>query len=213
MKTEDWIVMLSSGPDIRVAARPFSAIVFPSLAGLIVCVLLTLALLGVRPDFVQALATQAFWLKVVFSATLAWTGWLAAKRLAVPGARTSILPVLLAVPVLVLWVVAGTVLWQASPEVRMTLFWGSTWRNCPLLITLLALPLLVSALRMLRDLAPTRLRLAGAVAGFAAGASAAMVYCLHCPEMSPVFVGFWYVIGMLIPSAIGAVVGPRALDW
>jgi hypothetical protein len=39
------------------------------------------------------------------------------------------------------------------------------------------------------------------------------VYCLHCPEMSPAFVGFWYLLGMLVPTAMGAVLGPRVLAW
>ena len=78
---------------------------------------------------------------------------------------------------------------------------------------MLSLPLLAAALHILRGRAPTRLRLAGAAAGFAAGGAAAVVYCLHCPEMSPAFVGFWYLLGVLIPTALGAALGPRALAW
>lgn len=65
----------------------------------------------------------------------------------------------------------------------------------------------------MRARAPTRLRLAGAAAGLAAGAVGAPVYCLHCPELSAVFVGFWYLLGMLIPAALGALLGPRVLAW
>jgi len=65
----------------------------------------------------------------------------------------------------------------------------------------------------MRAWAPTRLRLTGAAAGFAAGAIAAVVYCLHCPEMSEVFVGAWYLLGILLPAALGALIGPRALAW
>ncbi|HWT72548.1 MAG TPA: NrsF family protein, partial [Oxalicibacterium sp.] len=38
-------------------------------------------------------------------------------------------------------------------------------------------------------------------------------YCLHCPELAAPFVGFWYVLGMLIPTAAGALLGPRVLRW
>ena len=65
----------------------------------------------------------------------------------------------------------------------------------------------------MKELAPTRLRLAGATAGLAAGSAAALVYCLHCPELAAPFVGFWYVLGMLIPAAAGALIGPRLLRW
>jgi hypothetical protein len=31
--------------------------------------------------------------------------------------------------------------------------------------------------------------------------------------MTAPFIGFWYVLGMLIPTAIGALIGPRVLRW
>jgi hypothetical protein len=62
-------------------------------------------------------------------------------------------------------------------------------------------------------MAPTRLRIAGAAAGFAAGAAGALVYTLHCPEMAAPFLGIWYVLGMLIPTAVGAALGPSLLRW
>jgi hypothetical protein len=205
--------MLSSGPDVAVVARPTRATVWPLLVGLLVSVALMLVVLGPRPDLAGAALLPAFWMKLVFSATLAGAGWLAAQRLSLPGTRTSMLPLYLGWPVLLLWLMAGVLLLPASPELRAELFWGRTWRYCPVLITLLSLPVFVAALRVMRGWAPTRLRLAGAAAGLAAGATAAVVYCLHCPEMSAVFVGSWYLLGILIPTALGAVVGPQALTW
>jgi pimeloyl-ACP methyl ester carboxylesterase len=55
--------------------------------------------------------------------------------------------------------------------------------------------------------------IAGAAAGFAAGAAGALVYTLHCPEMTAPFLGIWYVLGMLIPTAVGAELGPSLLRW
>lgn len=213
MKTDDLITMLSSGPDVALAARPARATALPLLAGLLASAALMLAILGLRPDLGLELTLPAYWLKLVFSLALAGAGGLAVKRLAAPGASTRALPLFVAGPVLALWAVAGGALWLAAPESRADLFWGSTWRYCPLLIAVLSLPLLAAALHILRGRAPTRLRLAGAAAGFAAGGAAAVVYCLHCPEMSPVFVGSWYLLGVLIPTALGAALGPRALAW
>lgn len=213
MKTDDLITMLSSGPDLRPEPRALRTILLPLAVGLFACVVLMLVLLGVRKDLAQAAMLPALWIKVSFSLMLAAAGWLAAKRLASPGARTAALPWYFVVPVVALWSIAGVALWQADPGMRTPLFWGATWRYCPLLITLLSMPLFIAALRVMRGLAPTRLRLAGAAAGCAAGATAALVYCLHCPEMSPVFIGFWYLLGVLIPTAIGALIGPRVLAW
>jgi hypothetical protein len=74
-------------------------------------------------------------------------------------------------------------------------------------------PAFVAVLWAMKGLAPTRLRLAGAGAGLLAGALGALVYTLHCPELAAPFLGVWYVLGILIPAAFGAVVGPRVLRW
>jgi hypothetical protein len=213
MKTEDLITMLSSGPDVAVAARPARATVLPLLVGLIACTALMLALLGVHPNLAGEMLLPAFWVKLVFSGALALAGWVAVKRLTAPGARIATLPLWLGGPILLLWCAAAVALLQAAPEAREELFWGRTWRYCPALIALLSLPMLAATLHVMRGLAPTRLRLAGAAAGFAAGAAAALVYCLHCPEISTVFIGFWYLLGMLAPAALGALIGPRVLAW
>ena len=73
--------------------------------------------------------------------------------------------------------------------------------------------MLVGSLRALRELAPTRLRLAGAAAGALAGGAGAAVYALHCPEFGAPFLAVWYVLGMALPVAAGAWLGPRVLRW
>ena len=65
----------------------------------------------------------------------------------------------------------------------------------------------------MKGLAPTRLALAGAAAGLLAGAGGALIYALHCPEMAAPFLAIWYLLGMLIPTAVGALLGPRLLRW
>jgi len=45
------------------------------------------------------------------------------------------------------------------------------------------------------------------------GAVGALVYSVHCPEQAAPFIGFWYLLGMLIPTAVGALLGPRLLRW
>jgi len=75
------------------------------------------------------------------------------------------------------------------------------------------LPVFALALAALRACAPTRLRAAGAAAGWLAGATAAAVYAWHCDEMALPFIGIWYTLGMAIPAALGAALGPRVLRW
>ena len=75
------------------------------------------------------------------------------------------------------------------------------------------MPLFIGIFWAVRGMAPTRLRLTGAVAGLLAGAAATMVYCLHCPEMEAPFWGLWYFLGMLVPAFAGLLLGPRLLRW
>lgn len=215
MKTDDLIAMLASGPDVAAAAPPGTHWRAAGTvgAGLLASLALMAMLLGVRPNLEQLVLLPDFWIKVGFVVCLCLAAWQVSRRLCVPGASTRALPLLIAMPLLLMWTLGAIILNEAPPEQRAELFWGATWRSCPLLIALLSLPLLAAVLRLMRQLAPTRLRLAGAAAGFAAGAMAALVYCLHCPELAASFVGFWYVLGMLVPTAIGAALGPKVLAW
>ncbi len=108
-----------------------------------------------------------------------------------------------------MWGLAAVVLLAAAPGERMPLTMGSSWNTCPFNIALLSLPALVLLLAAMRSLAPTRLRWAGAATGLLAGALGTLVYVLHCPELEAPFLAVWYVLGMLIPVAVGALVGPR----
>ena len=219
MKTDELIAMLARGDDALAApggARrgagltSVAAVIGAGLAASIVLMQLTLQTL---PHLGEAIARPAFWLKVGFVAAMTAAAWIAARTLARPGARVAALPALLAAPLALLWLIGAALILQAEPDQRAQLFWGSTWRTCPASIALLSAPLLAAALWAMRRMAPTRLRLAGAAAGLAAGAGGALVYCLHCPEISPVFVGSWYLVGMLVPTALGALLGPKLLAW
>jgi len=109
--------------------------------------------------------------------------------------------------------IAAASLLAAAPQQRAELIFGQTASVCPFLIALLSVPLFLALVWTMRGLAPTRLRLAGAAAGLAAGAVGALVYSLHCPELAAPFLGIWYVLGMLMPTALGALLGPLLLRW
>ena len=154
-----------------------------------------------------------FWIREAFCAALALLGFAAVTRLARPGTRLGFVTAGIGTVVMVMWIFAATVLLTAPAQNRSHLLLGTTAGVCPFLIALVAAPLFFSFLWVLRELAPTRLRLAGAAAGFAAGSLGALVYSLHCPELAAPFLGTWYLIGMLIPTALGAWFGPRLVRW
>ena len=119
----------------------------------------------------------------------------------------------ISVPFAAVWLGAAYVLANTPAGERAAAILGQTWRVCPFAIAMLSVPAFIAIFWALRGLAPTRLRLAGAMGGLLSGAVATLVYCLHCPEMGVAFWGVWYVLGMLVPTAIGALLGPRLLRW
>lgn len=213
MKTDDLISMLASGPDVSAPKVPVLRFAVMIAGGLLLSIILMLVVLGLRPNLGALAMLPAFWIKMAFVLALAASGWLAVTRLSAPGSRINKLPLLIALPILLIWIIAAISMMNAAPEQRAYLFWGDTWHYCSWLIAILSLPIFVAILKVMRQLAPTRLRLAGAGAGFAAGTAATLVYSFHCPEIAAPFIGFWYLIGILIPSVIGAIIGPRVLRW
>lgn len=65
-------------------------------------------------------------------------------------------------------------------------------------------------LEALRHGAPSRPRLAGALAGLVAGGIGATFYATHCIDDSPLFVAVWYRAGIAIMAALGSVAGRQA---
>ncbi|MBE0614986.1 MAG: DUF1109 domain-containing protein [Burkholderiales bacterium] len=213
MRTDDLVAMLAAGAGAvqpRQAARRY-AIALGS--GALGAALLMDLLLGPRHDFAAAILLPMFWVKVAFVTSFALASLVAAARLSRPGLSLAWVPGALAAPVLAIWLLAAFVLVRADAAQRKFLFFGDTWNSCPWLIAMLSAPVFVAVVWAMKGLAPTRLRLAGAAAGLLSGAVGTMVYTVHCPELEAPFIGFWYLLGMLIPTAAGALFGPRLLRW
>ena len=213
MKTDDLVTMLASGAgpvEPGATARRYATALGWGAFG---ATLLLALVLGVRPDLAQAARLPMFWMKLAFPACLAAGALYAAARLSRPGAQLGRVPAALAAPVLAMWLLAAFVLLSAAAGEREELIFGGTWYACPLFVALLSLPLFAAAMWAMKGLAPTRLALAGAAAGLLAGAAGALIYALHCPEMGAPFLAIWYLLGMLIPTAAGALIGPRLLRW
>ena len=211
MNTNELIDLLSAGEsavDRHALGRRFAVAL---VAGALGALLLMAAVFGVRPDLVAR--TPLFWAKVALPGSLAPLALWLSSRLARPGMGGGVAWGLLALPVLLVWIGGAVELAGVPADARAGLILGKTWRTCPLNIALLSVPTFIGVFWALRGLAPTRLRLAGAAGGLLAGATATLAYCLHCPEMGIPFWGLWYLLGMLVPTALGAALGPRLLRW
>lgn len=213
MKTDDLISMMAANVAPVERHLPLRRMAQALALGAAGALVLLLLIYGLRPDLQAMLGVPLFWIKLAFPAALAAGSLLVLRRLLRPGLRVGANWAGIAAPGLAIWIASALVLAGAPTAERLPLLMGFTWRSCAFNIALLSLPLCVSVVWAVRAMAPTRLRLTGAVAGLLAGATATMVYCLHCPEMGVPFWGLWYFLGMLIPAAAGLLLGPRLLRW
>lgn len=182
-------------------------------AGGAIAALVVVGVLGLRSDLPHAMRGFSFWMKWTYTLSLAAGAIIATVRLARPTAMSLRWLWLMAIPVAVL---AGIGIGEMAhvPSAEWLAMWlGHSWKVCPWIVLGLAAPIFAGLLWSFRRLAPTRLRAAGAAAGLSAGAWSATIYCLHCPEVSAIFVLTWYTLGIALAASIGALIGPRLLRW
>jgi hypothetical protein len=212
MKTDNLIRALAS--DLSVARAPieerFAKAIVP---GSLVALVLFAMILGPRPDFLAATHELRFIFKFIVTLLLALCSAMLVWRLVRPGApaRLQVAALVLVPIVLLAGVIAELiVLPRGAWEPKLV---GVNGITCLLSIPLFALPMLIAALIALRDGAPLRPGLTGAVAGLFAGAMGAAIYAAHCPDDSPLFVAFWYSIAIAFVAAVGGVAGKFTLRW
>jgi hypothetical protein len=212
MKTDHLIALLSE--DLTPARRGMVLgwLLLGLMGGGMLAVLAMMMTLKPRPDLALAMAGGPFWMKITYTATLAVLGLVIVQRQARAGAQSRTPIMALAAPVVALIVLAAVQL-SAYQADSAALLMGQTWTVCPWAILALAVPVYAGLLLALRQLAPTRLPLAGAAAGLAAGAVAATIYGFHCPETAAPFILVWYSLGIVLAAGLGSLVGRFALRW
>jgi hypothetical protein len=213
MRTEDLIAELGGAvrraPGHAAVRRLCTALGL----GAAVAFVLLLVGLGLRPDLQEASHTAPFWMKWMFTLSLAWASVLVVRRLGDPDGRVGLLWLALAAPVAIVAMMAAGELAVAPEAIRPSLIIGRTAPQCTIAIPLLSIPIFLSLMLAFRRLAPTRLRLTGAASGLLAGSAAASVYAFACPEHSAAFMVTWYSAGIAVAGLLGAIAGPRLLRW
>ena len=213
MKTRDLVNRLASdiSPVERNAVpKLLNRALMLGLAGSTV---LLVALYGVRSDMPELILTTMFWVRLVFPLAIIATAIKLAERLGRPGAPLKFAWFAVALPIVTMLLAAGSILMATPPGYRLQLMLGTTWRTTTASGVVLSFPSLVAIMHAMKQLAPTRLALAGAGAGLLAGAQGLLVYSLYCSEMAVPFWGVWYVLAIAITTAIGAAIAPHCLRW
>ena len=212
MKTEDLIAALAA--DAKALDKPLGrSLVIALGAGALVSLAWFMALIGPRPDFMDAMQTMRFDLKFIDALCWATPTFLLCLSLSRPQTNPGLLLAWLIAPLCLLAVGVAVELALAPRALWMTRLIGSNWRHCLMLIPLLSIFPLGALIAALRAGAPRYPALTGALAGAAAAGVSALIYATNCTDDSPLFVASWYPLATLIVAAVGALAGQRWLRW
>jgi hypothetical protein len=213
METDQLIQTLAADNAHRARSVGF-VLTLALLAAAPVSMAIFFAELGVRPDVMTAMRNPFFDLKFLVTLALAISAIAISLHLSRPEASLHGWAWLLLIPVGVLAAgIAGEMSMMPQRLPMMTRLIGSNSRLCMTAIPLMSLPLLAAALIGLRQGAPTRPAVAGAIAGLLSAGLAATLYASHCTDDSPLFVATWYTIATALVTAIGALAGSRVLRF
>ncbi len=211
MQTDELIHALTA--DVRGAPRSLERSLAIAVAvGFAASAFLFWITLGPRADIAAAAATPRFDLKIVEMLLLAGVAGALVLRLARPGIDVATASRMLLIVPAMLAGAAVIELMLVGPQWQAKLV-GSNSLVCLTAIPLLSLPLLAAILYALRQGAPTRPTMTGAVAGLVAAGLAAALYALQCTDDSPLFVAVWYPIAIVAVSLLGAAMAQRMLRW
>jgi len=181
--------------------------------GVVLSAVLMLLVLGLRPDITHMMGTGIFWLKQAYTLVFTILAGLTAERLARPAANARQRILWLLIPLLLVFGMAAVQLSDVAAGARMPIVMGGSASVCPWRIFFFAIPPLAGLIWAMRDLAPVRLREAGAAVGLAAGGAGAFIYALHCSEDAVPFIAVWYTLGMALSALLGWIIGPLLLRW
>lgn len=213
-KTDDLIAALSLAPP-RKFLSPTGAVAASGLAAAGMAIVLSIAWLGPRDDLWPVLlaGNHVLVFKLVFTACVVAAALSLVRDLSVPGKRPGFWPVLAAISLVAISAMAlqepaGAPVQEWSHHVE-----PGSWLECLWKIPALAAPALVILAFCVRYLAPTKLTLAGAFIGLAAGGIGAVGYTFHCHDDSIAFVVASYTLAISETTLIGAIAGPIILHW
>jgi hypothetical protein len=211
VKTDDLISLLTEDAPVRM--RLGRALSYALLIGVVLSVVILLSTIGIRRDMGSAIETVRVLFKVSETFILAVVAGRLVFQIGRPAAPLKLRSWSLLLPfVLLLAAVIAeiTVIPSGSWQTRLV---GRYAAFCVMFIPILSIAPLAGFLLALREGAPEKPGLAGAVAGLAAGGIAAAIYAWHCPDDSPLFLGTWYTLAITIVTTVGYFLGRRLLRW
>ncbi|MCK1639251.1 DUF1109 domain-containing protein [Bradyrhizobium sp. 157] len=213
MKTDDLVALLSTNLEPVDSKAVVRTLCVAIAAAAIAALGIAFTSLGFRPDLTTGHALIYLTIKLTFAIGVVGLSLVYLTRLARPGGERKISPLLVAVPFLVVLVLAAISLGSAPQSHWERMIVGDEWLECLLSIPVIAIVPFAVSIWAVRKGAPTNLSRAGAFAGLIAGGVSAMAYALHCTDDSLPFIAVWYGGTIVLCTLAGAALGPRLLRW
>ena len=211
MRTDQLIDQLAS--DREPPARPRLRLAFALAIGWLVALAALIVVLGSPLTMVEHTGAAPFAVKFGYALALTALSVAAALAAGQPGRELTRPIAIILLPVAVISGVAAIELASTDPSAWQRLFFGTTYLDCILSVSLASVPVLAAIFWAYRELAPTRLALSGFLIGLSAGAAGAVAFTFYCHETAAAFLLAAYTPAMLIPAAIGALLSRSLLRW
>jgi hypothetical protein len=213
MKTDELVALLSTNPEPVDRGLVRRTLYVALAAGLIVSLGLAVVGLGIRSDLTMAGALIFLVVKLCFAVGIVSLALVYLTRLARPGGERKAPYFLVAMPFLVILVLAAISLVLAPSSHWDKMIVGDQWLECLLSIPIIAIVPFATIIWAVRRAAPTNLVRTGTFVGLVAGGVSAIAYALHCTDDSLPFVAVWYGGTIVLCTLAGAALGPRLLRW
>jgi hypothetical protein len=213
MKTDELVALLSTNPEPVDRGLVRRTLYVALAAGLIVSLGLAVVGLGIRSDLTMAGALIFLVVKLCFAVGIVSLALVYLTRLACPSGERKAPYFLVAMPFLVIVVLAAISLVLAPSSHWDKMIVGDQWLECLLSIPIIAIVPFATIIWAVRRAAPTNLVRTGTFVGLVAGGVSAIAYALHCTDDSLPFVAVWYGGTIVLCTLAGAALGPRLLRW
>ena len=213
MKTDELVALLSTNPEPVDRGLVGRTLYVALAAGLIVSLGLSVVGLGIRSDLTMAGALIFLVVKLCFAVGIVSLALIYLTRLARPGGERKAPYFQVAMPFLVIVVLAAISLVLAPSSHWDKMIVGDQWLECLLSIPIIAIVPFATIIWAVRRAAPTNLVRTGTFVGLVAGGVSAIAYALHCTDDSLPFVAVWYGGTIVLCTLAGAALGPRLLRW
>ena len=216
MNTDRLIDLLSANLEPVGRVRFGKTLLVAMLTGGAAAFSLMLVIVGPRPDLDSTAHLEWTVVKLLFAVSVIGTATPPLLRLMRPGSEKETHPEIVFLPFFAAIGIALAMLLFVPFQVWSEMLRGATSAfpaRCFLCITFFAVVPFAALIWALRQGAPTRLTLSGAIAGVIAGGLGAAAYAFTCRSDTIPFIACCYGAAIALCALIGAQLGPRLLRW